>query len=105
MFFKMPNHYKNFHIYINGLKRWDVFLNDNKKYKFLIFIDKHVLNDNRIMNIINGKPDQFIPILFTCSDYIKDNYHLDVFGALVRFFPIFNFDNNFTNKVFIVDID
>ena len=90
----MPNHYKNFHIYINGLKRWDVFLNDNKKYKFLIFIDKHVLNDNRIMNIINGKPDQFIPILFTCSDYIKDNYHLDVFGALVRFFPIFNFDNN-----------
>jgi hypothetical protein len=101
----MSNHYKNFHIYINGLKRWDMFLNDHKKYKFLIFIDEHILNDNRIMNIINGKPDQFIPVLFTCYNYIKNKYHIDVFGAIVRFFPIFDFDNNFTNKVFIVDID
>ena len=104
-FFKMPNHYKNFHIYINGLKRWDEFLNDNKKYKFLIFIDEHVLNDKRIMNIINGKPDQFIPILFSCSEYIKDDYHIDVFGTFLRFFPLFDFDNNFTNKVYVVDTD
>ena len=105
-FFKMNKHYKNFNIYINGLKEWIKRLKSiDTLYKFRLFIDENIYNDKVIMNIINSNLDLIQPILFTCSDYIKGTYHFDVFGALVRYFPLFDFEENDTNNVFVVDID
>ena len=32
-------------------------------------------------------------------------YHIDLFGTLVRYFPLFNFNNNDAKSVIVVDID
>lgn len=101
--FKMNEHYKNFYIYINGLKRWQEYLNklNNNKIKYLIFIDQNIKDDDKIMYIINKS--KMIPILFDCPNYKNNNFHYDLFGSLVRFFPIFDPKNK--NKVIVVDID
>jgi hypothetical protein len=104
-FFKMNSQYKNFDIYIFGLKRWIKYLNSsNNNYILRIFIDKHIKNDENIMKLLNSCKKIEL-ILFTCIDYIKDDYHREVFGALVRYFPLFNFPNNDTKNVIVVDID
>ena len=102
-FFKMNVHYKNFYIYLNGLKRWQEFLNNknNKNIKYLIFIDQNIKDDEKIMNIINNS--KMYPILFNCPDYFNNKFHHDLFGTLVRFFPIFDEQNK--NKVIVVDVD
>lgn len=105
-FFKMDKHYKNFNIYVNGLKNWANRLrNLNSAYKMIIFIDQHIYEDKYIMDIINSNKKYFLPILFKCSEFMTNTYHNDAFGTFVRFFPLFNFANNFTNNVFVVDID
>jgi hypothetical protein len=102
----MKNHYKNFNTYVNGLKKWIIKLKDlNSTYKFRIFIDNNIYQDKIIMDVINQNLDLIQPILFTCSNYMLNGFHVDVFGALVRYFPLFNFDENDTNNVFVVDID
>lgn len=92
--FRMKNHYKNFKIYILGLKRWIKFLNSyNNNYVMRIFIDKNIYEDQQIMKIIN-QCKKIEPVIFTCSEYMNEGFHVNVFGSLVRFFPIFNFKNN-----------
>lgn len=103
-FFKMNKHYKNFNIYLNGLKRLIQLLEQENNYKLRIFIDSHIKNDKEIFGLLSSsKVVQMV--LFKCSDYINDDYHLDVFGALVRLFPIFDFPNNDAKNVIIIDID
>lgn len=103
-FFRMNSHYKNFDIYINGLKRLIKLINTQKNYVLRIFIDEHIKSNNEIYNIL--KSSELIQIVvFKCSNYIKNNYHIDVFGALVRLFPIFNFELNDSNNVIVIDID
>jgi hypothetical protein len=103
-FFKMNKHYKNFSIYLDGLKRLIKLLEEEKNYKLRIFIDSHIKNDKEIFGLLSSsKVVQMV--LFKCSDYIQNDYHLDVFGALVRLFPIFDFPNNDAKNVIIIDID
>jgi hypothetical protein len=105
-FFKMGKHYKNFQIYMNGLARWVKNLRELKlPYKFRLFIDQNVYEDKKIMDLLNKIKDIVQLVIFTCADYMKDNYHIDVFGALVRYFPLFDFENNDSNKVIITDMD
>jgi hypothetical protein len=105
VFFKAKNYQKNFLIYVLGLKDLIKFIDESDTdFKFILFIDINVKNDNEIMNIVNNSK-KTIPILFTCSEYMNENYHIDLFGTMVRFFPFFNFENNFTNRVIIVDIE
>lgn len=104
-FFKMKNHYKNFNIYINGLKKWIKFLKSFKNnYIIRLFIDENVKNDEYIMKIIN-ESEIIQPILFNCINYKKGNFHIDLFATMVRFFPIFNFNNNDSNNVILADVD
>ena len=103
--FRMKNHYKNFKIYILGLKRWIKFLKSfDNDYVMRIFIDKNIYEDQQIIRIIN-RCEKIEPVIFTCPEYMNRGYHVDVFGSLVRFFPIFKFRNNDAGKVIIVDID
>ena len=104
-FFKMDKHYKNFNIYLNGLKKWIKFLNSfNHDYTLRLFIDNNVYNDREIMKLIRST-NKIQPILFSCNNYKKDNYHIDLFATLVRFFPYFNFKNNDSKNVIVVDLD
>ena len=112
-FFKMINKgYKDFNIYIKGIKELnDYIINHvNKKYgkyNLRLFIDNSIYNDNEIMNKLNNMKGLEI-VLYTCSDYLNknnNNYHIGLFGTIVRFFPMFDFPNNDANYVVISDID
>ena len=103
-FFKMSSHYKNFDIYIKGLKNLIKLLNSQSNYVLRIFIDEHIKNDNSIYSLLVSS-DKVQIIMFKCSDYIENKYHIDVFGALVRLFPLFNFDTNDALNVIVIDVD
>lgn len=103
-FFKMNSQYKNFDIYINGLKNLIKLLDSQSKYYLRIFIDEHIKQDKSIYSLLINS-DKIQIVLFKCSNYIESNYHIDVFGALVRLFPIFDFDNNDSLNVIVIDID
>lgn len=105
VFFKMGSYYKDFTEYTDGLKMWTKYIKTMEKdYIIRLFIDINIYNDVEIMKIIN-ECDKIEPVLFTCSNYQKDNYHFDLFGTLVRFFPAFNFPRNDAAYVTIADID
>ncbi len=104
-FFKMNKHYKDFNKYINGLKLWINYINNSKNdYQFRLFIDQNILDDNEVMTLINSCK-KMQPVLYECHDYMAGKFHIDLFGTLLRFFPLFNFENNDAKKVFIVDMD
>ena len=104
-FFKMNNHYKNFNTYIKGLKNIVILLNSQSKYVLRIFIDEHIKSDNNIYTILKSS-NKIQIVLFKCLNYLdKKSFHIDVFGALVRLFPIFNFNFNDALNVIVIDID
>ncbi len=103
-FFKMDKHYKNFNTYINGLKRLVNMLDKQDEYVLRIFIDMNVKNDKEIMNVLKSS-NKIQIVIFKCGEYMKNNFHIDVFGALVRLFPVFNFPNNDAENVICIDID
>ena len=103
-FFKMGSHYKNFDTYVKGLKKLIKIVESQSKYVLRIFIDEHIKDDEQIYPILLNSKVQII--LFKCFNYIDNtNYHIDVFGALVRLFPIFDFDFNDSLNVIVVDVD
>lgn len=104
-FFKMGSHYKNFDIYIRGIKKIIKMVESQSKYILRIFIDVHIKSDPDIYPILSSSNKVQI-ILFKCDNYMNDkNFHIDVFGALVRLFPIFDFEHNDSYNVIIIDID
>lgn len=102
-FFRMNKHYKDFTIYKNGLKKLITLLNSQQEYILRIFIDEHIRNDKEIFDLLQNSKIEIV--VFKCKKYLNNNYHIDVFGALVRLFPIFDFKNNDTNNVIVIDID
>lgn len=103
-FFKMNNHYKNFLIYINRLKKLISLLETQNKYFLRIFIDENIKNDESIFSFLK-KSKKIQIILFKCANFMNNGFHFDVFGTLVRLFPLFDFKNNDANNVIVVDID
>ena len=110
VFFKRDQYYKNFGIYIKGLQKVLNFVEDktknpdHDKFIFVLFIDQNIANDPTIMEMIE-KSENTVPVLFKCAKYIKGRYHYDLFGTLVRFFPMFDFENNPCNITICIDID
>ena len=107
VFFKRDQYYKNFRIYIKGLQRVIAYIDStylSHQFIYILFIDQNIADDIEIMKIIN-KCKYCVPVLFKCAKYMKDSYHFDVFGSMVRFFPMFDFPNNPCNIVICIDID
>ena len=108
VFFKRNEYYKNFDIYIKGLKKVLKFVDSeftkDNGFIYILFIDQHVANDPVIMSYINTC-NNCVPILFKCVLFMKDSYHIDLFGTLVRFFPFFDFPHNPCNIIICIDID
>lgn len=103
-FFKMGKHYKNFSIYVNGLKKIVKMLDKQDRYVLRIFIDENIRDDKEIFDVLKSS-NKIQIVIFKCHKYMEGNYHVDVFGALVRLFPVFNFNNNDAENVIVIDID
>jgi hypothetical protein len=105
--FKMPSGgYKNFDKYLNGLAK----LNEHVKkymnnYKIRLFIDNSIYKDKKIFSLI--KTYNYVQIiLYSCPNFVINNdYHIGLFGTIVRFFPMFDFDNNDANIILFSDTD
>lgn len=110
VFFKREEYYKNFGIYVKGLKKLIAFLDGNENnfdgehFNMILFVDGNIRNDSYIMSIINSSK-RVLTVLFDCPSYKTDKYHVELFATMVRFFPMFDFPNNPTNIVNCVDID
>ena len=105
-FFKMRKGYKDMLIYIEGIKLLNNLIIKNlKDFTFRLFIDMSIYNDIEIMTMLNSLENIEL-VVYCCDRFVKnDIYHLGTFGTLVRFFPLFNFDNNDAKIVIISDID
>src|SRR5690606_34264380 len=102
--FKLKDGYNSFSYYMLRLeKTCEVIRSTMPNTTIRIFIDHHVYNDKETMQaLLNLKIDI---ILFKCINFIRDEYHIGLFGTLVRFFPFFDFDFNDAKRVFIRDVD
>lgn len=107
VFFKMKKHYKNFGTYIAGLKRLLKFRKEKMPdFKLRLFVDSSIIDDNDIMSIL--KNDSHVQIVkYTCPNFLEEDkkFHRGTFGTLVRFFPMFDFENNDAKRVIVIDIE
>ncbi len=108
-FFKMYNGgYKNFSLYINGFKKLHkIVLAAPLNYTIRLFIDETIYSDKNLFVQISNLERVEI-ILYSSEKYkqISDQkYHIGLFGTLIRFFPLFDFQNNDANIVMIMDMD
>jgi hypothetical protein len=99
--------YKEFKRYMNGIVDLHNFIykyfND---FKLRLFIDDTIYSNKKIFNkLTNIKNIQII--LFLCNNFFnkKKCMHYGTFGTMVRFFPMFDFENNDAQTVIISDID
>lgn len=100
-FFKLEISYKNFDKYIDGLKKnYNDVIKYYSKYTFRLFININIYNDIEIMNKLKGMTKLEL-VLYKCLDPKL----IGLFPTLIRFFPMFNFNNNDSNVVIVVDID
>lgn len=103
--FKLVKSYKNFDKYLNGLEQLNSFVENNMQgFRIRLFIDNNIYTDNDIMAKL--KTYKYVDIvLFNCPNFIVDKYHDGLFGTLVRFFPMFDFECNDADNVCIIDAD
>ena len=100
--------YKDFNLYINGFKQLHKLVLNEKKYNFWIrlFIDNSIYKDKELRNLIENLERVEI-VIYSCEKYldIDTDYHIGLFGTIIRFFPMFDFPNNDANIVMISDMD
>lgn len=102
--FKLSNNgYKNFSKYVNGLTYLNKIANEENLY-LRIFIDKTIRDDTQLFEKIKQLNRAQI-VMYTCSDLIINNHHIGLIGTLLRFFPLFDFENNDANFAIICDAD
>lgn len=95
--------YKNFDKYINGLYLLDRTAKENNLI-LRLFIDNSIYSDKKLMDRINKLQTVSI-VLYHCEKFIIDDHHIGLFGTLIRFFPLFDFDNSDTRIAIILDAD
>lgn len=102
LFKRNTSYYKDFSLYTKGL--YKIYHSIIKDFSIRLFIDNSIYNDKEIMKLLN-KLTKIELVLFKCPMFQEGDYHIGLFGTLIRFFPMFNFPNNDANQVIITDID
>lgn len=106
---------KKFEKYVNGililsdiLKTFNNTLPNDDKFTLRLYIDKEIYDDKLIYDKLI-KLENISIIMFNCMKYkSKDEnykYHFGLFGTLVRFFPLFDFENNDAKHIIVLDAD
>lgn len=90
VFFRAVPLTKNFQKYIDGLKKWE---SEYMKYypdcQLQVFVDEHVLKEEKVANILEKLKARVI--IFKCPEYfIENNFHIGLFGTMIRFYPLFD---------------
>ena len=73
--------------------------------KFRLFIERSIFEDKKLYGMLE-KLKNVEMVLYECPNYIiEDVHHRGIFGMIVRFFPLFDFENNDADTVIISDLD
>lgn len=89
VFFRAYPLYKNFEIYVEGLKKWKEYMKIYPESQIQIFIDEDVAGNERVMKIIEELNPRVY--LVKCSDFlVTDKYHIGIFPMFWRMFPMFD---------------
>ena len=119
--FRLKENYKSSKIYYDGLKNLinalDTVFSD---YYFRLYYDSSIITPEHTENIINNEIKKlWLPLLndlkkrkkvqliyYECEKFKKGIYHDGLFGTLLRFIPLFDYEeNNNIDEVIITDID
>lgn len=104
--FYLNDPYKDNSRYINGLKKLIEFLEFNKSFILRIYYDNSIFENDEYRNMFNIlKKNKFVELTnYSCKKFLKNKYHIGIFGVLIRFLPIF-YKNNQYDIIYIIDID
>lgn len=103
--FMRDKYYKKYDMYVDGLRRLvNLLERSDKGFVLRIFIDKHVQKHKGINEIFKSSK-KVEPVLFECANYMDGDYHVGLFGTIVRFFPMFDFKNNDRGAMIVTDAD
>jgi hypothetical protein len=105
-FFKLrEGSYKEFSKYTNGVRKLSLYVSKNfKDFRVRLFIERSIYEDEEIMKLLNSLDIDMV--LYDCPDFKRGlKNHKGLFGTFLRFFPLFDFQNNDSKYVLIADID
>ena len=104
-FFKIQGGgYTSFDKYLNGIFLLNQFvIKEFPDFELRLFIDQTISDDKVIFEKL--KKNKIKLISFECSSFLTSSFHRGIFGMIVRFFPMFNFENNDAKNIIISDID
>lgn len=89
VFFRAYPLYKNFQIYVDGLKKWKEYKKYYPDCQLQIFIDQSIVEDESILAIINSLDARVFVV--KCPEFLKEGkYHIGIFPTFWRFFPGFD---------------
>lgn len=89
VFFRAYPLYKNFEVYVEGLKKWKEYIKIFPDSQIQIFIDEDVAENERVMKIIREVNARIY--LVKCSDFlVTEKYHIGIFPMFWRMFPMFD---------------
>lgn len=89
VFFRAYPLYKNFQIYVDGLKRWSQYKKYFPECQLQIFVDQAIAEDESIMKMINALEARVF--LVRCPDFLtNEKYHIGIFPMFWRMFPAFD---------------
>jgi len=95
--------YKDFQLYVDGISVLNNHAKNHNMYVRL-FIDDTIYKDHVLMEKFS-KLERVQMVLYKCNNLIINGHHIGVVGTLLRFFPLFDFENNDANFVITSDAD
>lgn len=96
--------YKDFSKYLDGIKLLTEIAKGENNMEVRLFIDRSVHEDKQIMNYLLDLDNVSI-VRYECPNFIVDGFHVSTFGSIVRFFPMFDFENNDAMRVIVMDAE
>jgi len=89
VFFRAYPLYKNFEIYVDGLRKWKEYKKIYPDSQIQVFIDEDIAGNAMIVNIIKELDARIF--LVKCPDFlVTEKYHIGIFPMFWRLFPSFD---------------
>jgi hypothetical protein len=116
--FRLKHLYKDFNVYLNGLIGFDKYLSNintlPNNIKLRVYWNQSIFSTDDKQELINIKnvfkkisKNKHIQLIeYSCPLYKLNNiFDRGIFPFFIRYFPLFDFEDNDTNFVFATDID